>query len=129
MDTRPEYGFGGAFGPPSMGGSQSSTRDLPIPQGPCGIPSGAKAYSLNITVVPLAGRLQYLTVWPTGGSAPNVSTLNSFNGQTVANAAVVAAGIGGSVSVLVTDPAQVIIDINGYYTDLSGSGGIAGPTG
>lgn len=43
----------------------------------CGIPATASAYSLNITVVPRAGTLGYLTVWPTGQPQPVVSTLNS----------------------------------------------------
>ena len=57
----------------------------------CGIPSTAQAYSLNITVVP-PGPLTYLTAWPTGQAQPYVSTLNSYNGATLANAAIVPAG-------------------------------------
>ncbi|MCC6343982.1 MAG: hypothetical protein IT166_17405 [Bryobacterales bacterium] len=131
MDTRPEYagfGFTGAFGAPAFTAGQK--RDVPIPSSGCGIPGTARAYSLNITVVP-SGPLQYLTAWPTGLSQPNVSTLNSFEGKIVANAAIVPAGTGGAISVFVTNATHVIIDINGYYTDLTGGGGVGpvGPTG
>ncbi|MDX1983860.1 MAG: FG-GAP repeat protein [Bryobacteraceae bacterium] len=116
-DTRPGQGTTGNFGPPSM--TANSTRDLPIPQGRCGIPSIAQAYSLNITVVP-GGPFGFLTTWPTGQARPTVSTLNSLHGGIVANAAIVPAGTGGSVSVFVTDPADVIVDINGYFEPNSG---------
>jgi hypothetical protein len=109
LDTR---GAGGTFGGPSMSGG--STRTIPIPQGACNIPGGATAFSLNITVVPSVA-LSYLTIWPTGQSQPNVSTLNSLDGRIVANAAIVPAGNNGAVNVFVTDTTDVIIDINGYF--------------
>ncbi len=130
MDTRPEYaplGFTGPFGQPILGGAQPAQRDVPIPLSTCGIPSTARAYSLNITVVP-PGPLQFLTAWPAGSTRPNVSTLNAFGGQIVANAAVVPAGVNGAISIFVSNPSHVIIDINGYYPDLAG-GGATGPPG
>lgn len=113
-DTRPGEGRTGAFGPPLL--TAGSIRDIPIPQGVCNIPASAKAYALNVTVVPLRP-LSFLTVYPTGQARPNVSTLNAFQGQTVANAAIVPAGSNGAVSVFATDDTNVIIDINGYFTD------------
>ncbi|HUA62739.1 MAG TPA: BACON domain-containing protein, partial [Verrucomicrobiae bacterium] len=103
----------GTFGGPIMTGG--STRVFPIPSSACAIPSNALAYSLNITVVPPAA-LTYLTVWPTGVAQPYVSTLNAFQGQVVANAAIVPAGSNGAISVFVSDTTHVIIDINGYFT-------------
>jgi sugar lactone lactonase YvrE len=108
---------GGPFGGPSM--TTNSSRDFVIPQSGCGIPSTAKAYSLNVTVVP-DGLLSFLTLWPAGGTKPFVSTLNSFGGIVVANAAIVPAGTGGAVSVFVTDPTDVILDINGYFDTSTG---------
>src|SRR5262249_10297923 len=70
MDTRSGSGFTGPFGPPSL--STNTTRTMPIPAGDCGIPTTAKAYSLNATVVP-HGFLDFLTLWPTGLSRPLVS--------------------------------------------------------
>jgi YD repeat-containing protein len=103
---------GGPFGGPTM--TAGSSRSFAIPQSPCGIPSTAQAYSLNVTVVP-QGPLSYLTLWPTGQDQPLVSTLNSWGGTVVANAAIVPAGVNGAVSVFVTNPTDVILDINGYF--------------
>ncbi|MFN0166340.1 MAG: SBBP repeat-containing protein [Bryobacteraceae bacterium] len=109
VDTRNPAG---TFGGPVMAGG--SVRSFPIPQSVCGIPATAASYSLNVTVVP-RGPLSYLTIWPTGQAQPLVSTLNSFGGTIVANAAIVPAGIGGAISVFVTDTTDVILDINGYF--------------
>jgi hypothetical protein len=108
----------GPFGGPPIGGSQ--TRNFAIPQSACGIPATAAAYSLNVTVVP-NGQLSYLTVWPTGQPIPTVSLLNSMDGRIKANAAIVAAGTSGSISVFASTPVStnVILDINGYFVSSS----------
>ena len=102
----------GPFAGPLLTGQTS--RDFTIPNSACGIPPTAQAYALNVTVVP-NGPLQWLTVWPTGQMKPIVSTLNSVDGRIKANAAIVAAGINGAVSVFATNDTQVILDINGYF--------------
>jgi hypothetical protein len=112
IDTRSGQGTTGSFGPPVM--SAGTSRSFPIPQGRCNIPSTAKAYSVNTTVVP-SGNLGYLTMWPTGQSQPLVSTLNAPKGGIVANAAIVPAGTSGSISAYVTDQTELIVDISGYY--------------
>ena len=62
------------------------------------------------------GHLGYLTIWPTGEGQPIVSTMNSPDGRTKANAAIVPAGSNsGSVSVYVSDTTNVILDIDGYF--------------
>jgi serine protease len=109
VDTR---GPAGPFGGPEM--EAQSTRSFAIPAGGCNVPSTAKAYSMNVTVVP-AGVLSFLTAWPAGAGQPFVSTLNSFDGSVVANAAIVPAGANGAVSIYVTDRTHVILDINGYF--------------
>ncbi len=119
-DTR---GTTGQFGGPALIAHQD--RDFPIPSATCGIPATAKAYSLNVTVIPLTDYLGYLTTWPTGSAQPGVSTLNSWMGKVVANAALVPAGSNGSVSVFVTDPSNVILDINGYFGEPGGAGELA----
>ena len=106
----------GPFGGPSM--TATSTRSFTIPQGTCGIPATAQAYSLNVTVVP-SGPLSFLTLWPAGQTQPLVSTLNSFGGTVVANAAIVPAGAAGAVNVYATDPTDVILDIDGYFDSAS----------
>ncbi len=69
---------------------------------------------MNVTVVP-QGYLGYLSIWPTGAARPTVSTLNSWDGSIVANAAIVPASADGSISVYVTDRTHVILDVNGYF--------------
>jgi hypothetical protein len=69
---------------------------------------------VNVTVIP-HGHLGYLTIWPTGEDQPLVSTLNSTDGRTKANAAIVPAGYQGAVSVYVTDTTDLILDIDGYF--------------
>ncbi len=103
---------GGVFGAPSFAAQQ--TRDVPIPSSVCGIPASARAYSLNVTVVPIEP-LAFLTAWPSGQNRPDVSTLNSFHGGVVANAAIVPAGANGSISIYATNRTDVIVDINGYF--------------
>jgi hypothetical protein len=67
------------------------------------------------------GVLSYLSTWPAGVPRPLVSTLNSFDGAVVANAAIVPAGTSGAISVYVTNPTHVIVDINGYFGPLPAS--------
>ncbi len=108
IDTR---GPQGPFGGPELPANTFSEFDLP--QGSCGIPSNSAAYSLNVTVVPDAV-LGYLTLWPSGQTQPNVSTLNS-DGRVKANAAITPAGTNGGIDVYVSDNTQLIVDINGYF--------------
>ncbi|MGA3213240.1 MAG: Ig-like domain-containing protein, partial [Terriglobales bacterium] len=109
VDTR---NADGPFGGPEIAGG--TFRTFAIPAGACVIPSTAIAYSLNVTVVP-PGPLGYLTIWPTGEGQPTVSTLNSLDGRTKANAAIVPAGTSGAVSVYVNNTTNVVLDINGYF--------------
>jgi len=109
VDTRNPQG---TFGGPAISGGTS--RDFPIPQGSCGIPTTAAAYALNATVVP-HGPLGYLTLWPAGGSQPVVSTLNSLDGRIKANAAIVPAGTNQAVSVFASNTTDVVLDISGYF--------------
>jgi uncharacterized repeat protein (TIGR02543 family) len=119
VDTRlANWALGGPIIP------AGASRDFPLPSGYCSIPSGARAYSLNVTVVPQRA-LGYLTIWPTGQAQPYVSTLNSPDGRIKANAAIVPAGTGGAVSVYVTDPSHVILDVNGYFVPASTSGSLS----
>ncbi len=113
IDTR-ETSFG-AFGSPALVGNAARSFAIPQKAG-CNIPANASAYSLNVTVVP-QGSLGFLTIFPTGVAQPFVSTLNSLDGRIKANAAIVPAGAGGAVSVFVTNPSELIVDINGYFID------------
>jgi uncharacterized protein (TIGR03437 family) len=113
-DTRSTGGSGlsGAFGPPFMGGG--STRNFPIQSSGCNVPPAAQAYSLNITIVPHA-TLGFLTAWPSGTTLPLAATVNSLDGRIVGNAAIVAAGTAGAISLYASDDTDVVVDINGYF--------------
>ena len=111
-DTRSWAGFQGPFGPPAIhGGSSRGYTDF----GRLLLHSAeAKAYSLNMTVTP-PGPLSFLSTWPSGGIQLRVSTLNSFRGKVVANAAIVPAGINGAISIFMSELSDVIVDVNGYF--------------
>jgi Beta-propeller repeat len=108
----PAGSFTAGLGPPQM--PAGSTRSFPVLSSSCGIPATARAYSLNLTVVP-PGALNYISAWPTGQAMPVVSTLNDVIGTVVANAAIVPAGSNGAISVFVYDATDLIIDIDGYF--------------
>jgi hypothetical protein len=123
-DTRVSS-FPPGFGPPSLVGGAARTFDLP---GQCGLPTEALAYSLNLTVVPPAHPpFSFLSIYPTGGSRPAVSTLNwgaPGTSSVYFNAAIVPGGTGGAVDVFVNSGTDLIIDVNGYYAnDLSSQNG------
>jgi len=103
----------GPLGGPSLGANTS--RAFPVQSSTCHIPATAQAYSLNATAVPHGAKLGFLTAWPTGQAQPLVSTLNASTGAVTANAAIVPAGTSGSISIYVTDAADVVLDVNGYF--------------
>jgi sugar lactone lactonase YvrE len=80
----------------------------------CLIPASAQAYSLNLTAIPIAP-IGYLTTWPAGQKKPLVSTLNTGSLDVTANAAIVPAGTNGEITVYSSDPADLVVDINGYF--------------
>jgi large repetitive protein len=91
-------------------------RDFPLTTRECNIAGAAKAYSFNVTAVPIDnGRVGYLTVWPAGIPVPNVSTLNDPTGTVVANAAIVPSGPRNTVAAIANDNTNLLIDLNGYF--------------
>jgi hypothetical protein len=122
-DTRTGFGFSGAFGPPAL--VAQATRNFPVQQSSCGIPSTAQLYSVRMTTISSAP-LSYLTTWPEGVSLPVVSTLNAPDGGVVGNQAIIPAGAqsGGPISVFVSNNANLLIDINGYFAPPGGAGAV-----
>jgi hypothetical protein len=111
VDTRNPNSTNGG---PIMG--TNSQRDFTV-RGNCGIPSTAKAVSLNVTITG-ATQPSFLTIWPSGGARPVVSTINfSQNDPALANGAIV------GVSTTATDLSvynnfgnvHVILDVTGYF--------------
>ncbi|MFN7934141.1 MAG: hypothetical protein U0R19_12495 [Bryobacteraceae bacterium] len=122
METRPEYNYQGrtgTFGPPFLQPGETRTL-IPSQSNVCTVPADAKAYVLNVTLVPRGG-VDFITVWPAGQSQPNFWTVRSPDAQIVANAAIVAAGTGGGIQVYSSNTADLIIDIAGYFTDSTAS--------
>lgn len=112
LDTR---GPSGATGGPALApGSQR----VVTARGVCGVPDGARALSVNVTVVnPPAGGS--LTFFP-GDAGPTVSTILSFRpGVTRANNAVLMLAGSGTETVGVANTASaavhLVIDVNGYF--------------
>jgi hypothetical protein len=111
---------------PASGGLMAALETRRIDVGVKCLPSGARAYSMNVTVVP-QGPLGFLTLWPDGIARPTVSTLNAPTGTVVANAALAQGsgstpGLNGAMNVYVTEPSHVIIDVNGYFAPPSSNG-------
>jgi hypothetical protein len=113
LDTRSGLGAPkAAVGPGGVVHLQVTGRG-PVPA------QGVAAVVLNVTVTgPTAA--SYVSVYPTGGSRPTVSSLNFPRGWTGANSVTVAVGTGGKVDLYnLTGSTQLITDVVGYYvTDL-----------
>ena len=115
-DTRGN-GYTGQYGPPSL--FANATRSFTV-AGQCGIPAFVTAVSFNFTALNVGGTGD-LRVFPAGGSAPLVSTLNyNANTPNIANAAVVELSGSGAIAVQADAvPIDLIIDVNGYYSGVT----------
>ena len=108
LDTR-----SGAQGPALSAGS---TRTVVVGN-TCGVPQGATAVSLNVTVVSPTGAGD-LRIFPAGVALPLVSAINYGVGQTRANNATVTLSSAGQLSVFceqATGTVDLIVDVNGYF--------------
>jgi hypothetical protein len=88
-----------------------------------GIPStGVTAVVMNVTATNTTAA-GFFTAFPTGTTQPLASNLNWTAGVTVPNRVIVPVGTGGKVSVHNgAGNADLIVDVNGYFTDATGSG-------
>ena len=108
------------------GKTLAANGDLPVEVATInGIPAGATAAVLNVTVVnPQAAG--YLTVFPQGSSQPFASNLNYTTGQVTANRVIVPLSTSGAspgyISVYSSSRADVVVDVSGYYTAAGGTG-------
>lgn len=111
VDTR---GAVATNGGPFLGAG--TTRNFSI-RGFCGVPTTAKAVTMNVTVTG-ASASSWLTIWPSGTSMPVVSTINFDGGDwALANGAIV--GLSTATQDLSVSNANgnvhVIIDVTGYF--------------
>ncbi|MBL8212921.1 MAG: hypothetical protein JNK87_19555, partial [Bryobacterales bacterium] len=104
----------GPYGPPAM--TPTTDRSVPIAFGRCTeLPSSARAWAMNASVVPNGVGMPYLSMWPSGTGFPNVSQLNAFQGQTLANSGIVPASPNGSIDVRVAAQTHVTLEVSGYF--------------
>ena len=83
--------------------------------GRAGVPTSAVAAVLTVTVSDTRGG-GFVTVWPSGGRRPTVSTVNADQAaQTIANGATVQLGDDGAIDVYASMAGALVIDVVGAY--------------
>jgi hypothetical protein len=116
LDSRYGTGLSGAF-------AARSPRTVQI-AGRGGIPAGAKAVTLNLTVVGSTGA-GYVSLTPTPTTAPTTSTINFPKGDTRANGVTVPLGPGGKLSAVYMSGSgartHLLMDVTGYFVTGSGA--------
>jgi uncharacterized repeat protein (TIGR01451 family) len=111
LDTRNALG---TFGGPAL--AAGADRVFPL-FGRCGIPSTARALSVNLTVTQPTAQGN-LRLYPAGTPLPLVSSINYVAGQTRANNAIAPLNGLGELAVRCTQAAgtaHFILDVNGYF--------------
>ena len=119
VDTRNATGTDGG---PALTANQ--TRSFQV-QGKCGVPVGAAAVTLNVTVVSpsLSTTGGFVTLFPSGGGIPTVSTINFTNTDSaLANGAIVPVSTSATdLSVffnaynLGSGTVHLVLDVTGYF--------------
>jgi hypothetical protein len=108
VDTRTTH-------PPAL--NAQSTRIFTV-TGTCGIPSTAKAVSVNLTAVGPTSR-GFFTLFPGNGLDPGTSSINFTPGLTRANNAIVLVATDGAGTIAVRNgsngTAHFVLDVNGYF--------------
>ena len=103
-----------------QGGDQGQHISVQV-RGRAGIPENAVAAVLTVTAINRAEH-NFVTVYPSGITAPYVSTLNlRRKSQAVANLATIQLGATGSVEVQSHDDCKLIVDVAGYYLGVAGA--------
>jgi sugar lactone lactonase YvrE len=112
IDTRNPAG---PYGGPAL--ASEATRVFGL-AGQCGVPSGATAVAVNITVTQPTNGPGFLTAYPAGGVRPLTSVINFRAGQTRANNAILPLSGSGGLSVYCQQGggmAHFILDVTGYF--------------
>ncbi len=104
----------------TLGGG--TTKEVNVESG-LGVAAGATAVVLNVTATTTSAA-SYLTVWPTGTAQPLASSLNWSAGQTISNRVFAPVSAAGDINVFnAYGSADVVIDLDGYYTTAGGGSG------
>ncbi len=112
IDTR---NAGGTWGGPAL--AAQSERVFPI-AGRCGIPPGAKAIAVNMTVTGATGNGHLRAYAASLPTVPPTSVLNFAAGATRANDAIVALSPAGEVAVynrMAFGTTHLVVDVVGYF--------------
>ena len=115
LETRVGAGLSTVDGLFEGGGERAagSVTELQV-TGRGGVPGGAAAVVLNVTVVD-AKSAGFVTVYPCGSDRPLASNLNFVAGSVVPNAVVSKIGDGGKVCLFTNNATQLLADVNGYF--------------
>lgn len=81
---------------------------------PCGLPPSTAALCVNATVVP-SQTLASLALWMTGAPPPVHPLLSSPDGLVTARSTILPSGNYGTVSVLASNNADLVVDVTGYF--------------
>ncbi|HXO19895.1 MAG TPA: hypothetical protein VOA87_08235 [Thermoanaerobaculia bacterium] len=114
--------------PPATNGgpalTANTTRSFKV-QGNCGVPVGATAVTVNVTIVSpsLSTSGGFMTLFPSGGGIPTVSTINFTNSDSaLANGAIVPVSTNANdLSVffnaynLGSGTVHLVLDVTGYF--------------
>lgn len=110
-DTRFPDNPGVEIGGPTL--KLNESRTFPVQATACGLPANARAYSFNFAALPQGPLV--MTAWPAGTGRPLAASLNAVKITPTANAVIVPAGTNGSINVWTNNPADLVIDVNGYF--------------
>ena len=108
-----------ALGPDVTRISQQHIR-VKITGGSSGVPTTASAIVSTVTAVNWSEQ-NWVTVFPSGAEVPLVSTLNMSPGDVTANLSTVRVTSEGSIDLYSLRPCDVIVDVIGYYEQVSGA--------
>jgi hypothetical protein len=84
------------------------------------IPDDAVAAAITVTALP-TDPIGHVTVWPSGRSRPEVSTVNTRADRVVANSAIVPLGDGGGLTVFGLGAGDVVVDLTAVFVPTSTS--------
>ncbi|HTD53665.1 MAG TPA: hypothetical protein VK780_11640, partial [Thermoanaerobaculia bacterium] len=112
LDTRNPAGPAGG---PSLAAQMAR---VVSPGGACGVPSAARALTINVTVTQPSTGPGFLTFYPDGTARPIASTVNYRAGQTRANNSILTLGPAGDFQIWCgqgSGTADVVVDVFGYF--------------
>jgi hypothetical protein len=107
---------------PGFSSNRVVSRDKPGPATPLcvrlagssGVPVGAAAAVLNVTVTETSGS-GFVTVYPSGVTRPTASSLNFTNGETTSNAVITPLSASGQACFFSSVPAHIVADVTGWF--------------